>query len=148
MENSFVQPFSHVWLFVTPWTSEHQVSLSFTLSQSLLKLTPTESMMPSNYLILCHPLLLLPSIFPSISIFSNKPALHIRWPKYWVFTFSISPSNEYSEYYGGSLKSRNNSTMMQQSHYWAYTLWGRKESDTTEQLNWTDLCFQNHKGHF
>ena len=88
----------------------------------LAKLLFIESVMPSNHLILCHPLLLLPSIFPSISIFSNESALHIRWPKYWSFSFSISPSNEYSEHYGGSLKSRNNSTMMQQSHYWAYTL--------------------------
>ena len=78
---------------MTPWTAACQASLSFTISQSLLKLMPIESVMPSNYLILCRPLLLLPSIFPSISIFSNESALCIRWPKYW--SFSISPSSEY-----------------------------------------------------
>ena len=80
----------------TPWTAGPQVSLSFTISQSLLKLMSIESMMPSNNLVLCHPLLLLPSIFPSIRVFSNKLGLCIRWPKYWRFIFSISPSNEYS----------------------------------------------------
>ena len=79
-----------------PWTAEDQASLSFTISQSLLKLMSNESVNPSNHLILCHPLLLLPSIFPSIKAFSNKSTLHIRWPKYWNFSFSISPSNEYS----------------------------------------------------
>ena len=91
-----VQFLSCVQFFVTPWTSAHQSSLSFTISQSLLKLMSVESMMPSNHLILCRPLLLLPSVFPSIRIFSNESALHIRWPKYWSFSFSISPSNEYS----------------------------------------------------
>ena len=80
----------------TPWTVAHQASLSFTVSQSLLKLMSIESVMPSNHLILCRPLLLLPSIFPSIRVLSNKSALHIRWPKYWGFSFSISPSNECS----------------------------------------------------
>ena len=79
-----------------PWTAALQASLSFTIFQSLLKLLSIESMMPSNHLILCPPLLLLPSIFPSIRPFSNQPALHIRWPKYWRFSFSISPSGEYS----------------------------------------------------
>ena len=79
-----------------PWTAVHQASLSITNSWSLLKLRSIESMMPSNHLILCHPLLLMPSIFPTIKIFSNESALHIRWPKYWSFSFSISPSNEYS----------------------------------------------------
>ena len=88
--------FSHVRLFAIPWTAAHQVSLPFIISQSLLKLMSTESKMPSNHLILCHPLLLLPSIFPSIRVFSNESALCIRWPKYWSFSFSISPSNEYS----------------------------------------------------
>ena len=83
-----------VQLFVTPWTAAHQVSLSITNSQSLLKLMSFKSVMPSNHLILCCPVLLLPSIFPSISIFSKISALHISWPKYW--SFSISPSNEYS----------------------------------------------------
>ena len=81
---------------MTPWTAAHQASLSFTISQSLLTLMSIESMMPSNHLILCRPLLLLPSIFPSIRVFSNEAALHSRWPKYWSFSFSISPSNEYA----------------------------------------------------
>ena len=91
-----VQLLSHVWLFTTPWTIAHQASLSFTIPQSLLKLMPIESVMPSNHLILCHPLLFLPSIFPSIRVFSSKLALHIRWWKYWSFSFSINPSNQYS----------------------------------------------------
>ena len=86
---------SHVWLFAAPWTAARQVSLSFTISQSLLKLMSVESVMPSNSLIVCHPLLL-PSIFPSIGVFSNESALCFRWPKYWSFSFSINPSNEYS----------------------------------------------------
>ena len=94
---STVQLLSRVWLFATPWIAAHQASLSITSSQSLLKLMPMESVMPSNYLILCHPLLLLPSIFPSIRGFSNKSALCIRWPKYWSFSFRISPSSEYSK---------------------------------------------------
>ena len=84
---------SHVLLFATPWIVAHQPSLSFTIPQSLFKLMSIESVMPSNHLILCHPLLL-PSIFPSIRVFSSELALHIRWPKYW--SFSISPSNKYS----------------------------------------------------
>ena len=92
-----VQLLSCVRLFVTLWTAAHQPSLSITNSQSLLKLISIESVMPSNHLILCYPLLLLPSIFPSIRVFSNESALCIRWPKYWSFSFSISPSNEYSE---------------------------------------------------
>ena len=86
----------HVRLFAAPWTAASQVSLSIINSQSLLKLMPIESMMPSNHLILCHPLFLLPSILPHIKVFSNESALRIRWPKYWSFSFSISPSNEYS----------------------------------------------------
>ena len=93
---SSIQLLSCVRLFVTPWTAVCQTSLSITNSQSLLKLTSTESVMPSNHLILCRPLLLLPSIFPSIRVFSNESVLRIRWPKYWSFSFSISPSNEYS----------------------------------------------------
>ena len=81
---------------VTPWTAAHQACLSFTVSQSLLKLLSIELVMPSNHLILCHPLLLLPSIFPSTRVFSNESAHLIRWPKYWSFSFSISPSSEYS----------------------------------------------------
>ena len=91
-----VQSLSHVWLFETPRTTARQASLSFTVSRSLLKLMSTEWVMPSNYLILCHPVLFLPSIFPSIRVFFNESDLPIRWPKYWSFSFSISPSNEYS----------------------------------------------------
>ena len=91
-----IHSFSHVRLFATPWTAACQTSLSITNSQSLLKLMSIESAIPSNHLILCHPLLLLPSIFPRIRVFSNESVLHIRWPKYWTFSFSISPSNEYS----------------------------------------------------
>ena len=90
-----VQWLSYVRLFVTPWTAAHHSCLSFTISLSLLKLMSVESVMPSNHLILCHPLLLF-SIFPSLRIFSSESAVHIRWPKYWSFSFSISPSNEYS----------------------------------------------------
>ena len=90
-----VQSLSRVRLFAIPWTRAHQASLSITNSWSLLKLICIKSVMPSNRLILCHPLLLLPSIFPNIRIFSNESVLHIRWPKYWSFSFSISPSNEY-----------------------------------------------------
>ena len=93
---SSVQSLTHVWLFATLWTAAHQASLSITNSRSLLKLMSIASVMPSNHLILCLPLLLLPSIFPSIRVFSNELALHIRWPKYWSSSFSISPSNEYS----------------------------------------------------
>ena len=91
---SSVQPLIHVQLFVTPWTEAHQASLSITNSRSMLKLMSIESVMPSNHLIPCRQLLLLPSIFPSIRVFSNESVLHIRWPKYW--SFSTSPSNEYS----------------------------------------------------
>ena len=90
-----VQLLSHVQLFANPWTRAHQASLSFPISQSLLKLMSTESVMPSNHLIFCRPLLLLPSIFSSIRVFSNESALHITWPKYWSFRFNISPSNEH-----------------------------------------------------
>ena len=93
---SSVQPLSHVRLSVTPWTAECQASLSITNSWSFLKLMCIDSVMPSNHLILCHPLLLLPSIFPSIRVFSNESVLHIRWPEYWSFSFSISPTKEYS----------------------------------------------------
>ena len=91
-----VQPLSRVRLFVTPWTATHQASLSLTIFQSLPKFMSMESVTPSNYLILCHPLLLLPSILPSIRVFCNESGLCIRWPKYWSFSVSTSPSNEYS----------------------------------------------------
>ena len=92
---SSVQSLTRVWLFATPWTAACQASLSITNSRSLLKLMSIESVMPSNHLILCHPLLLPPSIFPSIRGFSKESALRIRWPQYWSFSFNISPSNEH-----------------------------------------------------
>ena len=93
---SSVQSLSRVQLFATPWTIAHQASLSITNSWNLVKLMSIESVVPSNHFILCHPLFLPPSIFPSIRVFSNQSVLRIRWPKYWSFSFSISPSNEYS----------------------------------------------------
>ena len=93
---SSVQSLSHVWLFVAPWTAASQASQSITNSLILLKLMSIESVMPSNHFTPCCPLLLLPSIFPSIRVFSNESVLCIKWPKYWSFSFSISPSNEYS----------------------------------------------------
>ena len=93
---SSVQSLSRFWQFVTPWTAAYQVSLSITNSRSLPEHMYIESVMPYNHLILCHPLLLLPSIFPSIRVLSKESVLRIRWPKYWSFSFSINPSNEYS----------------------------------------------------
>ena len=93
---SVIQSLTCVWLFGTPWTTAGQASLSFTISRSLLKLMSIESVMPPNHLFLCRPLLLLPSIFPSIRVFSSESVLHVRWPKHWSFRFSTSPSNEYS----------------------------------------------------
>ena len=93
---SSVQSLSRVWLFAAPWTAAHQASLSITNFQSLLRLMSTELVVPSNHLILCCSLLLPPSIFPRLRVFSSESALHSRWPKYWSFSFSISPSNEYS----------------------------------------------------
>ena len=95
-KNSVFQSLSHVQLFVTPWTAAYQSSLSFTISWSLLQLMSFESMIPSNHLILCCPLPLVLSIFPSIRVLTSESVLHIRWPKYWSFSFSISPSNKYS----------------------------------------------------
>ena len=91
-----VQSFSCVWFFMIPWAAAHQVSHSFTIFPNLLKLMSTESVMPFNHLILCCSLLPLPSIFPSIRVFSNESVLLIRWPKYWSFSFPISPPNDYS----------------------------------------------------
>ena len=93
---TYVQLLGCFWLFATPWTAACQAPLSFTNSQSLLKFMSTELVMLSNYLILCGPLLLLPSVFPSIRVFSNESAFLIKWQKYWSFSFSISPSNDYS----------------------------------------------------
>ena len=92
---SSVQSLSRVWLFATPWTAAHQASLSITISRSSLKLMSIESVMPSSHLILCHPLLLLPPIPPSIRAFSNESTLRMRWPKFWSFSFSIIPSKEH-----------------------------------------------------
>ena len=94
--SAVVHLLSHVQQFVTPWTAVHQPPLSFTISRNLLRFMSTESVMPSNHLILCCSLLFLPSIFPSIRIFSSESALHIKWLKYWSFSFSINPSSEYS----------------------------------------------------
>ena len=94
-DSSSIQSLRHVQLFAIPWTAAHQASLSITNSQNSPKPMSIESVMPSNHLILCHPLFLLPSIFPNIRFFSNESALRIRWPKYWSFSFNISPSNEY-----------------------------------------------------
>ena len=96
IQSIVVWSLSCIWLFVTPWTVACQATLSFTVSWSLLKFMSIESVMPSSHLVLCHPLLLLPSIFPSIRVFSHETVLRIRWPKYWSFSFSISPSDEYS----------------------------------------------------
>ena len=168
-----VQSLSHVHLFATPWTTAHQASLSFTISQSLLKLMSIESVMGSNQLVHCCPLRLLPSIFPSIRVFSNELDLHIRWPKYWSFSFSISPSKEHPGLISfrmdwldllavqGTAKSllqhhSSKASILQHSAFFRIQLshpymttgktialtrlaccdsWGRKESDTTEQLN-------------
>ena len=91
-----VQSLGHVWLFATPWIAARQASLSITNSRSSLRLTSIESVMPSSHLILCHPLILRPSIPPSIRVFSNESTLHMRWPKYWSYSFSITPSKEHS----------------------------------------------------
>ena len=95
VQNHSVQSLSHVWLFATSWIAAHQASLSITNSQSSLKFTSIESVMPTSHLILCPPLLLLPPIPPSIRVFSNESTLHMRWPKYWSFSFSIIPSKEH-----------------------------------------------------
>ena len=120
---------AHVQLFATPWTAACQASLSITNSWSLLKLMPIELVMPSNHLILCRPLLLPPSIFPSIRVFSNESVLHIRWPKYWRFSFSTSPCNEYSGLISfrmdwldllavpGTLKSLSNTTIQKHQFF-------------------------------
>jgi len=130
---SSVQLLGHVQLFVTSWTAAHQASLSITNSRSLLKLMSIESVMPSNHLILCCSLLLSPSIFPSIRVFSNESALCIRWPKYWSFSFNISPSNEHSEGSMGVHQRRQwhptPVLLPRKSHGWrslvGYSPWGR-----------------------
>ena len=131
-----VQSPSHVQLFVTPWTAVHRASLSYTIPQSLLKLMSIESVMPSNHLLLCHPLLLLPSIFPSIRVFSSESAPRIRWPKYWSFSFSISPSSEYSGLISfrmdwmDLLAVQGTLTSLLQHHSWSLNLLNGEESSS------------------
>ena len=134
---SSVQSLSHVQLFVTPWTAAHQASLSITNCRSLLRLMSIKSVMPSNHLILCGPLLLLSSIFPSIRVFSNESVLCTRWPKYWSFSFRISPSNEYWGLISfrmdwldflavpGTLKSLQHHSSKAATGFWAQLAWGR-----------------------
>ena len=138
---------SVIWLFATPWIAAHQASLSITNSQSLLKLMSIESVMPSSHLILCHPLILLPPIPPSIRVFSNESTLHMRWPKYWSFSFSISPSNEHPGLISfrmhwldlltvhGTLKS-----LLQQHRPKASILW---HSASFEKVTFTSWTFTN-----
>ena len=154
-----VQPFSCVRLFVTPWTEACQVSLSFTISRNLSKLISIESVMPFNHLILCHPLLLLPSIFPSIRVYFNELALHIRRPKFWSFSFSISPSNEYSGLISfridwfdplavpGTLKSLLQHHSLKASILWLFyspTLTSIHDYWKNHSFDQTDLCQQRH----
>ena len=146
-----VQSLSHVQLFATPWKAARQASLSITNSQSLLKLMSIELVMPSNHLILCHPLVFLPSIFPSIRIFSNESVLHIRWPKYWRCSFSISPSNEYSGLISfmmywldpfavqGTLKSLSNTTV--QNHQFFGTQFSLLSTLTSIRDYWKNHSF-------
>ena len=156
---------SHVQLLATSWTAACQASLSITNSSSLLKLMSTESVMPSNHLILCQPLLLPPSIFPSIRVFSNESVLHIRWPKYWSFSFSISPSNEYSRLISlrmdwldllvvqGTLESSPtpqfksiNSSML--SFLYTPTLTSIHDHWKNHSLDYIDLCWQSNVSAF
>ena len=157
---SSVQSLSRVRLFVTPWTAAHQASMSITNSQSLLKLMPIESVMPSNHLIFCRPLLFPPSIFPRIRVFSNESVLHIRWPKYWSFSFSISPSNEYTGLISfrmdwldllavqGTLKSsptpqfKSNSSAL--NFLYSPTLTPIHDYWKNHSLDQTDLCWQSN----
>ena len=146
---SSVQSLSHVWLLATPWTTARQASLSITNSWTLLKLRSIESVMPSNHLTLCHPLLLLPSIFPSIRDFSNKLALCIRWPKYWSFSFSISPSNEYSglisfriDWFNFLAVQRTLKSLLQLHSSKASILWC--SAFFMVQLSSMHDCFKNH----
>ena len=153
-----VQSLSRIWLFATPWIAACQASLSITNSRSLPKLMSIELVMPSSHLILCRPLLLLPPIPPSIRVFSNESTLHMRWPKYWSFSFSIIPSKEIPGLISfrmnwldllavqGTLKRllqhhSSKASVLQRSAFFrsCCNSWGCKESDMTERLNWTDL---------
>ena len=159
-----VQSLRPVQFFETPWTAAHQVSLSITISWSLFKLMSIESVMPSNHFILCYPLLLLLSIFPSIRVFSNESALPIKWPKYWSFSFSISPSNEYSGLIffridwldllavQGTLKNllqhrSSKASILRQSAFIIVQL-SHPYMTTIHSLDWTDLCWQSNVSAF
>ena len=160
---SSVQLLSRVWLSATPWTAAHQASLSSTKPQSLLKLISTEWVIPFNHLILCYPLLLPPSIFPNIRGFSNESVFCIRWPKYWSFSFSISPSNEYSglisfriEWFDflavqGTLKSllqhrSSKASTLQLSAFFIIQLSHPYMTDYWKyhSFDWTDICWQSN----
>ena len=162
---SSVQSLSHVRLFATPWTAAHQAHLSITNSQSLPKFMSIKSVMPSNHLIFCCPFLLLPSIFPTIRVFSNESAFHIRWPKYWSFSFSISPSNEYSGLIfftmdwldllavQGTLKSllqhhSSKASILQFSAFHSPTLTSIHDHWENHSLDQMDLCWQSHVSAF
>ena len=155
---SSVQSLSRVQLFGTPWIAARQASLSITNSRSSLKLTSIESVMPSSHLILCRPLLLLPPIPPSIRVFSNESTLRIRWPKYWSFSFSISPSNEYSGLisfrmnwfdllaFQGTLKSllqhhSSKASIFQHSAFFIVQLSHPYMTRGNHSFDYTDLCF-------
>ena len=152
--NSF-QSLSHIQLFATPWTAARQDSLSITNSQSLLKFMSIELVVPSNHLILCRPLLLLPSIFPSIRVFSNESALCIRWPKYWSFSFSISPSNEHRDWspleWTGwiSLQSKGLSRVFSNTTVQKHQFWGSPKFNLsyhpTQLVYWQVLSTQLSK---
>ena len=162
---SSVQSLSHVWLSVTPWTAAHQPSLSITNSWSLLKLMSIESVMPSYRLILCRPLLLLPSIFPSIRAFSNGSVLCIRWPKYWSFSFNTSPFNEYSGLISfrmdwldllavqGTLKNLFQHHSSKASILWHSALFivhvtSIHDHWKNHSFDWMDFCWQNNVSAF
>ena len=123
-----VQSLSHVWLFATPWTAACQASPHFTIYQNLLKLMSIESVMPSNHLILCHPLLLQPPIPPSIRVFSNESTLCMRWPKYWSFSFSIIPSNEHPGLVGSPCSPRDSQESSPTPHFESINFFGAQPS--------------------
>ena len=159
-----IQLLSHIQLFTTPWTAERQAPLSITNSRSLLKLIPIESVMPSNHLVLCRPFLLLPSIFPSNRVFSNESALCIRRPKYWSFSFNISPSNEHSglvsfrmDWLDLSPRDSQESSLTPQfksinssalSFLYSPTLTSIHDHWKNHSLDETDLCWQSNVSAF
>ena len=162
---SSVQSLSRVWLYVTLWIAARQASLSITNSRSLIKLMSIESVMPSNHLILCHPLLLLPPICPSIRVFSSESTLHMRWPKYWCFSFSISPSNEHAELISfrmdwldllavqGTLKSllqhhSSKASIFWHSAFFCPTLTSIHDHWRNHSLDQTDHCWQSNVSAF